>query len=863
MLEDKNFINESSLTPMMQQYLQTKTQYPDCILFFRLGDFYEMFLEDAVNVSRLLNLTLTSRSRGDDRVPMCGVPHHSAKFYINKLLDMGYKIAICDQVEDPRFAKGIVKRQVTRVVTPGMVLDTDTLESDRFNFISALIQDEQRFSIAFFDASTGDLFIAKDLEREELIDRIRMMEPREILIPDTNSYEEIRGLLKRENLLYSIVSESLFRDLDRIDSLSRVDGGVRHAVCAIINYVESMQKRQLSIIREPIWIDSYSYLYLDETCQRNLEIFNNSLDKKKYGSLFWVIDKTSSAMGSRMLRRWLQYPLLEIGEINRRYDAIDELRGDTIRIQNLVALIKEMADLERISSKVGYRHANPKDLIAIKNSIRPIGEIKKIIAQFRSEIFGEINSCIDTLSDIFQLIDKRIVEDPPVLINEGGIIKPGNNEELDELIRISRDLKSIIAGIEERERTRTGIGSLKVRYNKVFGYFIEVTKANLHLVPQDYIRKQTMVNAERFITEELKNLEDKVLSSDERRKTLEYEIFIQTLEDISKELPRIERTAKGVSMLDALISLALVSLEENYTRPELTDDNTIELVDARHPVLSKIKGYNKYVPNDITLDTEDTQIMIVTGPNMAGKSTLMRMTAHIVILAQMGSFVPASKARIGIVDRVFTRVGASDFLSRGLSTFMVEMVEVGTILKKATRRSLILLDEVGRGTSTFDGISIAWAIAEDIHDRIRARTIFATHYHELTDLSLTKPRIKNFSVSVHEFNKEIIFLYKLVPGGTSLSYGIQVAGLAGIPEEVINRAYEILKNLMEAEFDDIGRPRLSKSEKRKDTSQLSLFHTNTRNEILDEIDAIDINSLTPLEALNFLSKLKDRLKQKR
>jgi DNA mismatch repair protein MutS len=863
MLEDKNLLNESSITPMMQQYLQTKAQYPDCILFFRLGDFYEMFLEDAINVSRLLNLTLTSRTKGNDRIPMCGVPHHSAKFYINKLLDMGYKIAICDQVEDPRFAKGIVKRQVTRVVTPGMVLDTDTLESDRFNFISAIVNSEERFSVAFFDASTGDLFVAEGLDTEELLDRIRMMEPREILIPDKESFENLKGLLKRENLPVSTVSESLFFDGGKEMPLPDLRGAVRDAVMGIIGYVESMQKRQVSIIREPVRIDSYSYLYLDETCQRNLEIFNNSLDKKKYGSLFWVIDRTSSAMGSRMLRRWLQYPLIDIAEINRRYDAIDELRGDTISMQNLVKLICEIADLERISSRVGYRHANPKDLIAIKNSIRPVREIKKIVSRLKSDIFRDIDSRIDTLTDIYELIDRRIVDDPPTAINEGGIIKPGNSEELDELIRISRDLKSIIAGIEERERARTGIGSLKVRYNKVFGYFIEVTKPNLHLVPQDYIRKQTMVNAERFITEELKNLEEKVLSSDDRRKALEYDIFLNTLEEISRELPRIERTAEGIAMLDALISLALVSLEENYTRPELTEETVIELFDARHPVLSKIVGYSKYVPNDIKLNTEDTQIMIVTGPNMAGKSTLMRMTAHIVILAQMGSFVPASKARIGIVDRVFTRVGASDFLSRGLSTFMVEMVEVGTILKKATHRSLILLDEVGRGTSTFDGISIAWAIAEDIHDRIGARTIFATHYHELTDLSLTKPRIKNFSVSVHEFNKEIIFLYKLVPGGTSLSYGIQVARLAGIPQDVIDRAYEILKNLMEAEFDDIGRPRLSKSKKKNDTAQLSLFHTDTKNDILNEIEAVDINNLTPLEALNFLSRLKDRLKKKK
>ncbi len=862
MVEDRNLINESLMTPMMQQYLQTKALYPDCILFFRLGDFYEMFFEDAVNVSKLLNLTLTSRSKGEEKVPMCGVPHHSAKFYINKLLDMGYKIAICDQVEDPRFAKGIVKREVTRVVTPGMVLDTDTLKSDRFNFICAIYSERDLYSLAFLDASTGDLFVLETSDIDELINRIKLMEPREVLIFNNSNIKNLIRVFDKEKIVYFQSDDGLLNRESNCKILYNLKGGLFNAVKIIINYVETLQKRQITLIREPVRLDSGSYLYLDETCQRNLEIFSNTLDSKKYASLFWTIDRTNSAMGSRMLRRWLQYPLLDIAQIENRYDAIEELRSDTIRLSDLSKLIGEISDIERISSKICYTHANPRDLIAIKNSIRPIEKIKGIITQINSELIQSINNQIDYLKDIFELIEKNIVDDPPVTINEGGIIKIGNSAELDELITISKDLKSIIASIEERERKRTGIASLKVRYNKVFGYFIEVTKSNLHLVPQDYIRKQTMVNAERFITEELKNLEEKVLSADEKRKAIEYDIFMNILAQISNEASRIERTAKGIAQLDALISLATVSLEENYIRPKLTNETVIEIEGARHPVLSKLIGYNKYVPNDIRLNSEDTQIMIVTGPNMAGKSTLMRMTAQIVILAQMGSFVPATGARIGITDRVFTRVGASDLLSRGLSTFMVEMVEVGTILKRATNKSLILLDEVGRGTSTFDGISIAWAIAEDIHDRIGARTIFATHYHELTELSLTKNRIKNFSVAVREFNDEIIFLYRLVPGGTSLSFGIQVAGLAGVPENVIKRAKEILKNLMETEFDDIGRPRLSRSEQMNSSSQLSLFRTDVQNEILKEISEIYLDNITPIDALNFLFKIKERLKKR-
>ncbi|MCX7943916.1 MAG: DNA mismatch repair protein MutS [Deltaproteobacteria bacterium] len=862
MINNKDMVQESALTPMMHQYLQIKSQYPDCILFFRLGDFYEMFFEDAINVSKLLNLALTSRSRGDEKVPMCGVPHHSAKYYINKLLDMGHKVAICDQVEDPRLAKGIVKREVTRIVTPGMVLDSDTLDADKFNLICAIYHERDTYSAAFLDPSTGDLFVAELLDIVDVVERIRLMEPREILIYSSSKARDLIRVFEKERISYSIADDKLVERSCNTEFNAQLNEGVIGAIKIIINYVETLQKRQIALIKEPILVDEKKYLYLDETCKRNLEIFVNSLDQKKHGSLFWAIDKTSSAMGSRMLRRWLQYPLVDIVEINKRYDAIDELREDTIRLSELSGFMKEIADIERLSSKIGYRHANPKDLIALKNSIRPVAKIKEIISQMHSELVSHINKKIDLLSDVFEIIDRRIVDDPPTTIDEGGIIKTGYSNELDELVRISKDLKSIIASIEDRERTRTGINSLKVRYNKVFGYYIEITKPNLHLVPKDYIRKQTMVNSERFITEELKTLEEKVLTSDEKRKALELDIFMNTLEEISKETDRIKQTAIGLAELDALISLALISLEENYVRPEITNENIIDLSNARHPVLSKLIGYNRYVPNDIHLNTEDIQVMIVTGPNMAGKSTLMRMTAQIVLLAQIGSFVPATSAKIGIVDRIFTRVGASDFLTRGLSTFMVEMMEVGTILKKATKKSLILLDEVGRGTSTFDGISIAWAIAEEIHDRICARTIFATHYHELTDLALTKPRIRNFSVAVKEFNNEIIFLYKLMSGGTSLSYGIQVAKLAGIPDSVIRRAQEILKNLMETEFDDIGRPRLSKSEKRESSSQLNLFHTNAKNEILREIEEIDINKLTPLDALNFLFKIKERLKSR-
>lgn len=845
----------------MQQYLQTKAAYPDCVLFFRLGDFYEMFFEDALQVSKLLNLTLTSRTKGEEKVPMCGVPHHAAKYYINKLLDMGMKIAICDQVEDPRFAKGIVKREVTRIVTPGMVFDTDTLEAGRFNFICAITLQNDYYYISFLDPSTGDLFVLRTDDTEELRDRMKQMEPRETLLLSDRSLEKIAALLKRERIPFDNAQRELFERRRKEKVPSDLEDGFICSISAIINYVESLQKREIVLIKEPVVLMGYEYLYLDETCQRNLEIFSNMVDQKKYGSLFWVIDRTGSAMGSRMLRRWLAYPLLNIAEIVRRYDAIEELRSNTIMLTELSELIKSISDIERLSSRIGFRQATPRDLIALKTSIRPLNDIKERLGRMKSELISTIDQKIDRLTDIQSLIERRIVDDPPNLATQGGIIKKGNNSELDDLIRISTDLKSVIAAIENRERERTGISSLKVKYNKVFGYFIEITKANLHLVPSDYIRKQTMVNAERFITEELKGLEEKVLSSDEKRRALEYEIFIETLEEIGREIYRINKTAEGIGEIDALISLAIISLEENYVRPVLVEEGVIDLYGARHPILSKFMGYNRYVPNDIHLDTEGTRIMIVTGPNMAGKSTLMRMTAHIVILAQMGSFVPAISAKIGISDRIFTRVGASDLLSKGLSTFMVEMVEVSSILKKATQRSLILLDEVGRGTSTFDGISIAWAIAEDIHDRIRARTIFATHYHELIDLSITKPYIKNFSVAVKEFNNEIIFLYKLVPGGSSLSYGIQVARLAGLGEKVIERANEILQNLMNSEFDDIGRPRISLPKDRKGGGQLSLFHQDAHEDILDELYTVDVDNITPKEALNLLYRIKERLKK--
>jgi len=859
-----------SFTPMIKQYLQIKSQYPDSILFFRMGDFYEMFFEDARIASKELNIALTSRDKSQqDSVPLCGVPYFSAETYISKLLQKGYKVALCDQVEDPRFAKGIVKREVVRVFTPGLATDALHLGKGESHYLMGFCAEAEVFGLAFLDISTGELKTCQVSGFEPFLSEALRNEPKEIL--SLKSFQDHPCLDRFKKSfgegLINFLEDSRF---DSFSSLTHIEGGenlqktplAAMATEMVLRYAEENQKKPLSYIRAIHFYQVQDFMVIDEVTKRNLELTQSLFEQGSKGSLLWVLDQTLTPMGSRTLRQWLTYPLLDIREIDRRLEGVSELKEKKVERKQIRELLKEIQDIERLTSRIFLGHANARDLVGLRNSIKNLPVLKANFQPFVAPIIRESLSEIEDFNDLYQLLESSIIDHPPMSLKEGGIIKPNYNPELDELREIGKKGKSLILELEAEERRKTGISSLKVRYNQVFGYYIEVTKSNLRLVPPHYIRKQTLVNAERFITPELKEFETKVLGAEEAICQLEYRLFEEIRRRVSEQAPRLQKSASAIAVLDVLGSMAEISDRYHYERPIVDEGDEIIIRDGRHPVLERMDLPERFVPNDVQMNTKDHQILIITGPNMAGKSTFIRQVALIVLMAQMGCFVPAEEARIGVVDRIFTRIGAMDSLTRGQSTFMVEMMETARILNQATSRSLVVLDEIGRGTSTFDGLSIAWAVAEYLHDHpvLKPKTLFATHYHELTELVLTKERVKNYNVAVKEWANEIIFLRKIVEGGSSRSYGIQVARLAGLPQKVIDRAKEILSNLEKGELDAWGIPKIAKTKRldkeRESPLQPSLF--GQPDPIRLELKKIDPNRLTPLEALNILSELKKK-----
>ncbi|MFC1868538.1 DNA mismatch repair protein MutS [Thermodesulfobacteriota bacterium] len=861
----------SPMTPMLRQFLDIKEAYPDSILFFRMGDFYEMFLEDAETASRILGITLTSRgSYNGNKVPMCGVPHHSSKAYISKLIESGRKVAICEQVEDPGKSKGIVKREVVRVVTPGSVVEDGDVESNTNLYMASIAANNNCYGLAHVDLSTGEFRVTEVVEWNELLDELGRIGPVELLLLEADN---LSGRRELSGYRIEVLSGDEY-DKGRAEHILKEQLGVKSlmgfgcdgldqgivAAGAVAYYLKETQKANPDHIKDIVTYRLDDYMFLDESTISNLELFETMRRRSVKGSLFQILGRTVTPMGGRLLKRWIGYPLVDLNKIRRRLAAVSNFRDDRIFREEIREQLDGIYDLERLNGRVSLGRANARDLVALKLSTLRLPVIKRRLTGSTSKLLSDIAAKLDTLQDIARTIDEAICDDPPISLKEGGLIREGYNQELDKLISITRDGKAWIAELAFTEQKRTGISNLKIGYNRVFGYYIEISKANIHLVPLDYIRKQTLVNGERYITESLKEYEEKVLGAEERRVELEQEIFEHIRCNLALKNQRIKDTAALIGEIDALSGLATMAELNGYVCPEVNDQGIIEIVDGRHPVIEQMVKDEDFVPNDIYLDDREQQFLIITGPNMAGKSTILRQVALAVLMAQMGGFVPASKAIIGIVDRIFTRIGASDDLTRGRSTFMVEMDETANILRYATTKSLVILDEVGRGTSTYDGLSIAWAVAESLHDRDNrgVRTLFATHYHELTELSSTKRRVKNFNIAVKEWKDQIIFLRKLVPGGTSRSYGIQVARIAGIPEEVIERAKEILENLEKVDLDDLGRPGLARSSlksNREDTVQLNLFGGHDQR-LIKWIRELDISSMTPLEALVELDKIK-------
>jgi DNA mismatch repair protein MutS len=878
----KKMAKNNLTTPMMEQYLRIKKDYQDALLFFRLGDFYEMFYEDARIASPILEIALTSRQK----VPMCGVPYHAVTAYLAKLLKHGFKVAVCEQVEDPKAAKGVVKRDVIKVLTPGTAIEVELEGSKENVFIASLYFEGEEWGLAVIDLASGFIRTTegKSGERKNLSDELFRTAPKEIVFP-AGEEEDIERVTSRNDLppfMQSPVeawaydfpqAKDLLQQHFRVSSLAGFGlEEKRRAVSAagaLLYYLKKVRKDSLSLIRQLSFFHSSEHMILDATTIKNLELTRNLRDGRVKDSLLDVIDYTVTSLGGRLLRNWLLQPLLDCTELRTRQDAVEEWLQRTIKRQELRETLTGIFDLERLTGKISLAVAHPRDLVSLKRSLSLLPEIQSLLNSFAAQAVKDILEHWDNAGDIVQLIDRSILDEPGFLLTEGGIIKDGYNPELDELREISRSGKSFISLLEKKERERTGIGSLKVRYNKVFGYYIEVTKSNLHLVPSDFIRKQTLVSSERFLTPELKEYEDKVLTAEEKIGELEHNLFLEVRERIAQDTERLQRIASAVARLDVLSSLAEVAAQRNYFRPAVDNGDRIHIEGGRHPVIEKT-SVEPFIPNDTLIDREENQILIVTGPNMGGKSTYLRQVALISILTQMGSFVPAKRAEIGVVDRIFTRIGAMDFLNLGQSTFMVEMIETANILNNATSRSLLLLDEIGRGTSTFDGLSIAWAVAEYLHEKeeVRAKTLFATHYHELTELALTLKRIKNYHISVKEWKDDIIFLRKILPGPSDQSYGIHVAKLAGIPRSVIDRAKEILFNLEKLELDDSGLPRMAyRSHRKRDKAQLLLFEEEREQEKLrdlkEEIEACDISTLTPLAALNFLGRLKEKIGRER
>ena len=871
----------AEFSPMMQHYLETKKQYKDCVLFYRLGDFYEMFFEDAEIVSRELELTLTGKDCGQEkRAPMSGIPYHAADSYIAKLIEKGYKVAICEQVEDPKQAKGIVKREVIRVVTPGTVIESNLLEEKKNNYIMAIYKSGLYFGISVCDISTGEFLATQIVEHNNfarLLDEISRYSPAEIIVSDMmfNSKTEIEKIKERFETYISKESEESFDGEyellsgmyniiddknEKIKNLSDKKLAI-YAINALLKYLEDTQKTSLDHINTIKIYNTTRYMALDINARRNLEITEKMRDKSKKGTLLWVLDKTSTSMGGRLLRRWLNDPLIDRKEINDRLDAVEELKDSIILRGDVVDALKKVYDIERLAGKISYGNANGRDMISLKNSVKQLPEIKKVLSTTGAGLLKEIYENIDTLDDIYEIIEKSIVDEPPIGVKDGGIIKIGYDPEIDKLKLATTEGKKWILELEAKEREQTGIKGLKVGFNKVFGYFIEVTKSNLSMVPDRYVRKQTLTNCERYITEELKNLENQILGAEERVVTLEYNAFCEIRSSIEKQIQRIQKTATLVSTLDVLVSFATVAEDMNYVKPEVDNGGVIDIKEGRHPVIEKMISNSNFVPNDTYLDEEGNRLAIITGPNMAGKSTYMRQVALITLMAQVGSFVPASYAKIGVVDKIFTRVGASDDLSMGQSTFMVEMMEVATILKEATKNSLVILDEIGRGTSTYDGLSIAWAVAEFIADKEKcgAKTLFATHYHELTELENKVEGVKNYSIAVKEKGEDIIFLRKIVDGGTDESYGVHVARLAGVPQVVTKKANEILQSLERRNV--LNNKIIEQTPKNESADQIDMYNYKIA-EVAHEIDRIDFNQLTPIDALNHLYKIQNKLRNR-
>ena len=880
----------AEFTPMMRHYLDTKEQYKDCILFYRLGDFYEMFFDDAVTVSRELELTLTGKDCGqEERAPMCGVPYHAAETYLNRLVAKGYKVAICEQVEDPKLAKGMVKREVVRVVTPGTNLNTQALDETKNNYIMCIVYLADRYGVSLADVSTGEYFLTEVSSAKKMEDEIIKFSPAEIICnePLLMSGTDLDALKDRLGISVFPLDAAYFDDeqcrralLEHFQVASMEALGLGDytlgvlAAGALMRYLLDTQKNSLSQMTRLVPYSTGKYMVLDSSTRRNLELTETLREKQKRGSLLWVLDKTKTAMGARMLRTYIEQPLLEKETIEARLDAIEELNNNAIMREEIREYLNPVYDLERLVSRITYQSANPRDLVAFKSSLSMLPAIKYLL---KDSVCGELKTVeeeLDALEDVHALISKAIVDEPPMIVREGGIIKEGYNEEVDKLRQAKTEGKNWLAQLEEQERERTGIKNLRIKYNKVFGYYLEVTNSYKDLVPDDYMRKQTLTNAERYITPKLKELEDMILGAEDKLFSLEYDLFADVRDQIGREVLRSQKTARAIARLDVYASLSLVAERENYVRPSINEKGLIDIRGGRHPVVEKMISNDMFIANDTYLDNNKNRISIITGPNMAGKSTYMRQTALIVLMAQIGSFVPAQKAKIGIVDRIFTRVGASDDLASGQSTFMVEMTEVANILRNATANSLLILDEIGRGTSTFDGLSIAWAVVEHISNPrlLGAKTLFATHYHELTELEGKLSSVNNYCIAVKEKGDDIVFLRKIVKGGADKSYGIQVAKLAGVPDNVIQRAKEIIHQLVDADITqrvhEIEVVQGSAVKKKPvtydevDMEQMSLFDTVKDDDILKELKELDISNLTPLDALNTLNRLQSKLRNR-
>ena len=879
-----------NLTPMMKVYCETKEKYKDCILFYRLGDFYEMFFEDALIASKELEITLTGKDCGlEERAPMCGVPFHAVDGYLNKLVSKGYKVAICEQLEDPKQAKGLVKRDVIRVVTPGTNLDAQALDESRNNYLMCIVCMEDRYGLSVADISTGEYLVTELDGEKKLLDEINKFSPSEIICNHSFYVSGVDIEDMKERLHISVFSlDSWYfddalcaRNLMEHFHVSSLSGlGLDAYSCGIIaagallQYLIETQKTSIANLTALTPYSISKYMVLDSSTRRNLELCETLREKNKRGSLLWVLDKTKTAMGARLLRRYLEQPLIEKEEIMQRLDAVEELKDNAITREELREYLNPVYDLERLISRISYQTANPRDLVAFKTSLSMLPHIKYIMKSLQSPLLVQLQEEMDELADLFALVDTAIVDEPPISIRDGGFIKEGYHEEVDRLRHAKTEGKSWLAKLEAEEREKTGIKTMKVKYNKVFGYYLEVTNSYKDMVPDYYTRKQTLTNAERYITPELKELEETILGSEDKLTALEYDLYVEVRGKIADEILRIQKTAHAIAGVDVFASLALVAERGNYVKPSINEKGVLDIKNGRHPVVEKMIPNDMFIANDTYLDNGKSRISIITGPNMAGKSTYMRQTALIVLMAQIGSFVPADAAKIGLVDRIFTRVGASDDLASGQSTFMVEMTEVANILRNATRNSLLILDEIGRGTSTFDGLSIAWAVVEYISNPklLGAKTLFATHYHELTELEGKLPGVNNYCIAVKENGDDIVFLRKIIQGGADKSYGIQVAKLAGVPDVVIERAKALAEELTNADITvhvqggDVEGQKARKAKTQKydqvDMDQMSLFDTVSDSDVLKELQELEVSTMTPLDALNTLYRLQNKLKNR-